>query len=189
MSAAATSRPAHRPSSRDDILGCALDRLRRGGALSLESAARAAGITKPGLMYHFPSKATLMAALVDRLVDDCERELRRRLPAETEAGFSVGDRLTAYVDWVCAGDFDSSDLVMFSDPRLREPLTAQWTERMRPWVEVPADLPEAKRSRLVAARLLADGIWFAQASDALPLDADEVERVRAVAHELIRGRP
>ncbi|CUR58554.1 Transcriptional regulator, TetR family [metagenome] len=183
------SRPAHRPSSREDILNSALDMLREGGAVSLDSAARAAGITKPGLMYHFPSKAALMSALVDRLVDDCARELRRRLPAETDAGFSVHDRLTAYLDWVCEGDFDSSDLVIFSDPRLREPLTTQWTERMKPWVEVPADLPEAERSRLLAVRLLADGIWFAAASNALPLADVEVARVRTLAHQLIQGPP
>ena len=189
MAASALSRPAHRPSSRDDILDCALDLLREGGAMSLDSAARAAGVTKPGLMYHFPTKALLMQALVDHLVDGWERELRRRLPAQSEERPSVHDRLTAYVDWVCEGDFDSSDLVMFSDPRLREPLTTQWTVRMRPWVHVPEHLPEAERSRLVAVRLLADGIWFAQASNALPLDDAEVERVQALAHELIRGRP
>ena len=66
-------KPAHRPSQRDAALDAALDLLRDGGSLSLESAARAAGMSKPGLMYHFSTKEALVAALVDHLIDDYER--------------------------------------------------------------------------------------------------------------------
>jgi AcrR family transcriptional regulator len=40
--------------------------LRRGVTVSLESAAQACGLSKPGLMHHFHTKQALMLALVDQ---------------------------------------------------------------------------------------------------------------------------
>jgi AcrR family transcriptional regulator len=67
------SLPAHRPSQREAILDAALVLLRDGGTLSLESAARAAEVSKPGLMYHFPTKEALVGALIDHLMARYER--------------------------------------------------------------------------------------------------------------------
>src|SRR5690625_1868219 len=41
----------------------------QGVTISLESVALQAGITKPGLMYHFPSKEALMLGLVDHAAE------------------------------------------------------------------------------------------------------------------------
>ena len=42
---------------------------RDGRVVSLDSAARAAGVTKPGLMYHFSTKQDLLMAMVDFVID------------------------------------------------------------------------------------------------------------------------
>ncbi|GAB3996126.1 hypothetical protein GCM10029992_15240 [Glycomyces albus] len=68
-----------KPSSRTQILEGALDLLREGEAVSLESAARRANLTKPGVMYHFPTKEALMLALLDWVVDCWERDLNAQL--------------------------------------------------------------------------------------------------------------
>lgn len=174
--------PTERPSSRVSILDAAAALVRDGGTVSLESAARAAGLTKPGLMYHFPTKEALMIGLVDHLVDSYERDLAARLPQETA---TPEERIAAYVAWAFTADIDTADLVMFTDPRLRDHLTARWAERMQVWVGVPDDLPAERRARLLAARLIADGSWFADASGVLPLDDRDREQVWAVARELI----
>lgn len=44
--------------------------------VTLESVAAAAGVSKGGLLYHFPSKAELMAGLIRRLADRAEEEFR-----------------------------------------------------------------------------------------------------------------
>ena len=44
----------------------------QGVTISLESVALQAGITKPGLMYHFPSKEALMVGLVDHAAEHWE---------------------------------------------------------------------------------------------------------------------
>ncbi|SKB09771.1 TetR/AcrR family transcriptional regulator [Aeromicrobium choanae] len=177
---------AHRPSLRDDILESTLELARTGAAISLESAARATGITKPGLMYHFPTKEALMTAVVDHLMDGYERDLQDRLGADPTAP-SATERLIAYLDWVCEGRFDSGDLVMFADPRLRDTLTSRWNERISPWVAVPDSLPATRRARLHGVRLIADGMWFNAAGNGLPLSDSDRAAVRALAHQLIEG--
>ncbi len=174
-------------SSRERILASAISLVRAGESLSLESVARAAGLTKPGLMYHFPTKEALMTGLVDHTVDGYERELLERLPAGDDP--TVEQRLAAYVDWAFNADIDQCDLVMFSDPRLRDHLTARWTERLRRWVDVPAEIAPERRARLHAARLLADGSWFADASGVLPLTDPERHQVAALARELLEEAP
>lgn len=152
----------------------------------MDSVARAAGISKPGLMYHFPSKEALLAALVDHVIDGYERDLQALVP-DTIATASPKDRIVAYLQWAFTYVHDAADLVMLSDPKLRVPMTARWAERFQPLVEVPPDLPPAQRASLNAVRLLADGCWFAEASGVLPLSDTERHEVLSTALHLLEG--
>lgn len=178
--------PAHRPSQREAILDAALVLLRDGGTLSLESAARAAEVSKPGLMYHFPTKEALVGALIDHRMARYECELAALLPAgRTDLG--PHDRIAAYVRWALTTQHDSADLVMLSDPRLRDRMTTRWADQLEAWLDVPAHLPDDDRARLNAARLLADGCWFADASGVLPVPAADRPALLAVALSLVEG--
>ncbi|GAA3388776.1 TetR/AcrR family transcriptional regulator [Cryptosporangium minutisporangium] len=177
----------HRPSQREAALDHALDLLRVGGALSLESAARAAGLSKPGLMYHFPTKEALITAMVDHLVDGYERELFALLPEPSVSTPTTAERLTAYLRWALTSTHDAADLVILSDPKLRDRMIVRWTDRLRAWIEVPADLPAEHRARLHALRFIADGCWFADASNVLPLPAADRPALLAIALELLNG--
>lgn len=182
------SKSRSRPSHRADIVASAARLARAGEAVSLDSAARAAGVTKPGLMYHFSTKQELMHAVVDFVIDEYERDLVDRIPGSVPSEASVETRLAAYVDWACEGIFAPGDLVMFTDPRLRESLTAHWNERMEPWVLIPPETPAPKRTRLTAARLMADGVWFESVSSPEDnhLRPGRHDDVRALAHALIK---
>lgn len=171
-------------SSRTRVLDGALELLRNGGTISLESAARQVGLSKPGVMYHFPTKEALMLALVDRVMDGWDEQMARRLPAPAEQA-PARERLRAYLDWCLSGEVDETDLVMLTDPKLRGTLKERWAARLTPWLALPEDLPAECRGRLLAVRLIADGVWFADAADVLALDADERVRVRAVADALL----
>lgn len=171
-------------SSRERILGGALELIRSGGTVSLASAARQVGLTKPGVMYHFPTKEALMLALVDRVMDGWDAQMSRRLSAPPEQ-VPAEERLRAYLDWCLSGEVDETDLVMLTDQRLRATLKERWVARVAPWVDLPEDLPPERRSRLLAVRLLADGVWFADAAGVFAPDPDERVRVRAVADALL----
>lgn len=173
-------------SSRARILDGSLELLRSGGTVSLESAARCVGLSKPGVMYHFPTKEALMLALVDRILDGWGEQMARRLSAPAEQ-VPARERLRAYLDWCLSGEVDEADLVMLTDPRLRGTLKERWAARVRPWVALPEDLPPEHRGPLLAVRLIADGAWFADSSGILVLDPGERARVRAVAETLLAG--
>jgi AcrR family transcriptional regulator len=155
-----------------------------GATVSLDSVAQAAGLTKPGLMYHFPTKSALMDALVDHVVESQERELARFLAVSVEQA-SARQRLGAYVRWALGSRHRRSDLVMLSDPKLADRMLARWTERFGQWVEVPDDVPADERARMHAARLLADGSWLADSSATFPLSDGDKPAVLAVALELL----
>lgn len=178
--------PAHRPSMRDEVVASTLTLARTGASVSLESAARAAGVTKAGLMYHFPTKKALMTAVIDHLMDQYEHEISTRLPADRNNAPTTTARLVAYLDWMCDGHFDLGDLVMFTDPRLREAMSTRWNERMGGWVHIAETLPADVRARFHAARLIADGIWLNAAADGIPLTDQDRDAVRALAHQLLQ---
>jgi AcrR family transcriptional regulator len=177
---------AHRPSQRDALLDAALELLRTGARLSLDSAARAAGLTKPGLMYHFPTKKALVVALVDHLVDAHERTFLALLP-RNGTDPTPRERIDAYLEWSVTHEHDAADLVALSDPGLREVMAAHWAERFRPWLDVPADLPADQRARLHAVRLIADGCWLADATGILPVPAQDRAALLVTARRLLEG--
>jgi AcrR family transcriptional regulator len=179
-------KPAHRPSQRNAALDAALELLRDGERLSLDSAARAAGLSKPGLMYHFPTKEALVVALVDHLVDDHERTFVALLPGDGTDP-TPRQRIDAYLEWSVTHEHDAADLVALSDPGLREVMAAHWAERFRPWLDVPPDLTDDERARLHAVRLLADGCWLADATGILPVPAEDRTALLATARRLLEG--
>jgi len=173
---------AARSSSRRAALDAALALLRDGDAISLETTARAAGLTKPGLMYHFPTKEVLMLALVDHVVDRCETSILLRIPDPAAA--SPVDLATAYARWALEDVHDASDLVAFADPRLRGALVDRWTDRFRVFASLDGVEP-ALRTRLLAVRMLADGVWFACASGALAPSDDDRRALAGLVDELL----
>lgn len=177
---------AHRPSQREALLAATLDLIRSGSSVSMDSAARAGGVSKPGLMYHFPTKQALLEALIDHLVDGYERDLGALLPEAATA--SPEARIEAYVVWAATYVHDAADLVMLADPKLRVPMSERWADRFRAWVEIPADVPAARRARLNAVRLMADGCWYSEATGVLPVSAGERQAVLAEALHLLKGQ-
>jgi AcrR family transcriptional regulator len=81
---------------RERILEAA-DRIARDSGpanVALDAVAASAGVSKGGLLYHFPSKQALLAALVDRHVERFEVEMAERCAAAD----GPGGHLQAYLD-------------------------------------------------------------------------------------------
>ncbi|SEI14698.1 hypothetical protein SAMN04515692_12225 [Leifsonia sp. CL147] len=95
--------------------------------------------------------------------------------------------MLAYLEFALTTDFDETDIVMLSDPRLREPLSRRWASRMAPWVALPESMSPSERGRTLAARLLADGAWFASATNVFTPDRTDRQRVLRVAKGLLKG--
>lgn len=130
------------------------------GSLTLDAVAHRAGVSKGGLLYHFPSKDALLVGLVFRRLDEFEAEVERRA-AELPAG--PGRWLRAYVE----ATFDPSQSL---GPELIGALIAAFAEQptaldlvrsgYRRWQEATDDDAE-DRVLATLVRLAADGLFLA----------------------------
>ena len=96
-------------SSRERILNAAESRLLAGGpgALVIESVAADAGISKGGLLYHFPSKEALVAGLCERMLESFDRDLTELSDSDQE---SAGAWTRAYLATTVTGEEPFSEI-------------------------------------------------------------------------------
>jgi len=170
--------------SRAEIVAHSLQIIRDGGSISFESVAKAVGLSKPGLVYHFRTKEALMLGLVDHVIDEWLADMATRLAVPVEDS-TVRERVGIYVETCLSRDPDPADIVMLTDPRLREELTARWGARLSPWFAGIDHLPTRARGQLTALRLLADGAWFAGATGIHAPTLDERHAILAAARDIL----
>lgn len=75
--------------TRDRICEAAIRAASRDGllAMTLENVAREAGVSKGGVMYHFPSKEDLTTGLIEYFGERCELILLKRLAEDPDPSF------------------------------------------------------------------------------------------------------
>jgi len=134
---------------------------RDGGArLTLDAVAAEAGVSKGGVLYHFPSKDALIAAMLDLLLLDLGEELDRE-PERCDAA-EPGDWLRGYIRSSVHIGEDERDLkaallaAAATDPELLEPMRARYRE----WQE-RTERENADPALATIIRLAAEGLWIA----------------------------
>ena len=133
--------------------------------LTLEAAARDAGVSKGGLLYHFASKEALLDALLRRLASFFEQEYLGCVAAQPEG---VGRIARAMLEWgfgqgefACNERHDRAAAVFLAafhhDPALLDPVR-EVIARMR--ADIAADgLPPGHGDAITAA---GDGMFMAR---------------------------
>lgn len=130
-------------------------------ALTLEAVARAAGVSKGGLLYHFPTKEALIAGMIGQLIEATEANIRREYERDP-APDAPGRRLRAYLRDAFA-DCESLPLqagllaAVAANPALLAPLRACFADRQR---QIEDDGLDPARATLI--RLAADGLWLGE---------------------------
>ncbi|GAA2050594.1 TetR/AcrR family transcriptional regulator [Streptomyces carpaticus] len=174
-----------RPSSRPLILDAAIRVTERDGitALTLESAAREAGVTKAGLMYHFPSREDLLFAIQKHLITRWEERLAELL-GKPLAEATVRESTTAYTIEGAANTASKAELTFMLESTAQPALARQWDELMHRWAPLPERLEEPADVDLLLARMASDGMWLYEATSGAPLPAPLkaalVERITAL---------
>lgn len=81
MPAGAVTAPVRAPGTKERIISAAEEVVLRNGVsrLTLEAAAAEAGLSKGGVLYHFPTRDALVAGMVDKIVDEFDRDIAARL--------------------------------------------------------------------------------------------------------------
>lgn len=161
-----------RPSKRLELLHAAARVVERQGSaqLTLEAVAAEAGVSKGGLLYHFPSKQALVEAMVDRLVDEFSADIERRragssfLDAYVHATFDYQPELS--VSSVLAA-------ALSHDPPLLAPLQRGFESWRQQALQDGIPQPRAD-----VIRLAVDGLWFTELFGLAPLGRKERERLK-----------
>lgn len=177
--------------TRQQILEASLSVLRdpSGPALTLESASKRAGLSKPGLMYHFPTKDSLVRGVLLHVAAQWESRLLELL-GKPLASATAEERVGAYVAFAAETVLDPADVAVCFNAHYRADLADVWEGRLRPWVALDEDLSAERRGRLEAARLAADGYWYAVASGVLaPAAADRAATLSAINALLLDEAP
>jgi AcrR family transcriptional regulator len=154
---------AVRESQRPRILEAGLRVAARsqGSTITLDAVASEAGVTKPGLMYHFPNRDALMAALVEYAASQLERRMAGLLGQRAN---SVTERYRAYIQAAADGQNMRAEWALWFHSAYSAELQDAWARHLDPWLSIPDGTPPHQRARLITARLAADGLWAAQAS-------------------------
>lgn len=129
--------------SRASILRTATRLFARRGvaAVSLQAIAEEVGISKPSLLYHFPSKEQLRQCVLDQLFDHWSTALPRLLKAVT-SGADRFEALTRELVSFFREDPDRARLIVRELMDRPEEMRARLAETLEPWVKLIADYLE-----------------------------------------------
>ncbi|WP_411035640.1 TetR/AcrR family transcriptional regulator [Shinella sp. BYT-45] len=138
-------------------------------SVTLDAVSQAAGVSKGGLLHHFPNKLSLLDGLFDDLTEKLDRAIGEKMRDDPEP---KGRFTRAYVA-VCflpEGMADGEQwkvltVALISEPHLRE--------RWRQWVERHFAENVGTDSSLdaVLVRYAVDGLWLADLLGAPSMDA------------------
>lgn len=184
-----------RQSKRTGILRAATHIVQRDGvtALTYESVATEAGLTKGGLLYHFPSREEMLLALHEHVAGQWEASMEAEAGAPAE-DLTAAQRLDAYVR--TSQNPDRAELLLMLESARDPAAQAAWDSVHERWspptpsaeisgAEAPGAVVQGKVAQGGAAdgagtehagvgdvdpdllpflaRLAADGLWFYEA--------------------------
>ncbi|MCU0534071.1 MAG: TetR/AcrR family transcriptional regulator [Hydrococcus sp. Prado102] len=154
--------------------------------LTLDAVAKEAGVSKGGLLYHFPSKEALIAGTIAKLVNDHQTALQQEFDRDEDPG-TPGQWVRAYIRSTL--NYSKQVLALIAplaqaaadNPDLLEPALAidkQWQQKLE---ESGFDVVEA-----TIIQLAVDGLWFAESFNLCgpeePLRSQVIERLLAMTY-------
>src|SRR6195952_5474601 len=177
-----------RPSNRAAIVEAA-HRVaeRQGGAdISYETTATEAGLTKAGVLYHFPSREDLVLAVVEYVAHSWEAAMLEALGCPLDEA-TPARRIRAYVEVAAGDDVSRADFAIYADALCRPAHVGPWNEVFSRWFDLEGCSAD-ERVRLTCARLAADGLWVAKATGTMPSADDEYDALGALLRSLSEDR-
>lgn len=173
--------------TRQTILQAAYQLVQREGGdrLTLDAVAHEAGLSKGGLLYHFPTKDALVGGMVAHLIDQFERDLELARGKETPG---PGSWLRAYIRASCNSPDEEINgatallAAVANNPSLLEPLRSRYDS----W-QMHTENDGVPPARATIIRLALDGLWFAELLDLAPpggsLREQLITELLALTHE------
>jgi AcrR family transcriptional regulator len=166
-----------RKSKRTQILDAVISIIQREGvtAVTFDAVAAETGLTRGGLLYHFPSREALVLATHQHLAGQWEAAMERA--AGGTAGESEeGRRHAAYVR-TSAEAATRAELLLMLESVSAPALENIWREVFDRWGPPVPDENDSRAIRAFIARLASDGLWSFEALSARPLPARVKQKI------------
>lgn len=159
-------------SKRTAILTVASKLVREKGAykLTLDAVAHEAGVSKGGLLYHFPTKEALIQAILDDFLNRFDSDTEDEAIRNTNLNNRWAQAYLIKTFEISKEDLEMSGGVLAaaaSNPELLEPMRQRyvlWQNRMSAECKDPVEA--------TIARLAADGLFFCEMFDLAPLESE-----------------
>jgi AcrR family transcriptional regulator len=188
-----------RSARREQLLGAAQEVFVANGyhAAAMDDIAERAGVSKPVLYQHFPSKLELYLALLDQNAEALERGVREALESTTDNHDRVYGCVRVYFDFV--DDPGGAFRLVFESDLRNEPAVRERVDRaLQKSVEAIADtIARDTGLQREDAEMLSCGLagaaeisarWWMNSPDNIPKER-AIELVQALAWRGISGYP
>jgi AcrR family transcriptional regulator len=167
-------------SRRDEILQAASGLANSQGVahLTLEGIAQEAGMSKGGLLYHFPSKEALITGMLDQYLSAFEARIEQNLAEEAED--RPGRWLRAYVRASFQESWDEPSAVtsVLAAAVTMPSLLDRLRERYAFWLEQATCQGLSSQTAMLVMQAT-DGIWYSDLLGLKLLGKEERQQVEA----------
>lgn len=158
-------------------------------SLTLDAVAEEAGLSKGGLLYHFPSKVELIEALFQYHIDRFNQRLEQLVAAE-EAG--IGGWLRAYAQASIEQITDPDKASMFASlfaAGERYPSVLAIMKRSYDEWQLQVESCGVAPSVAMLVRLAVDGLWFTEMYQYAPPNLEQRQAVLQLILQLTSEKP
>lgn len=143
--------------------------------LTLDATAAEAGVSKGGLLYHFPSKEALVQGMVEHLAENYREKIAA---AAHESTLEKGRWLTSYVDVTFNNPYKKTDMNsgLLAAKAVNEELLNPIRDLYMEWQsEIENDGIDPVKATII--RLATDGIWLNELFDLNQLTDEKKEAI------------
>lgn len=150
-----------RPSNRSKILDAAVRVIHRDGLIGVtfDSVAAESGVTRGGMMYHFPARDALIQAIHEHLAAQWEAGLEAAV-GKTKSVATSRERAIAYAR-TSARSANRAELLSVLQSGESPAAAAPWNAVLDGWATPPPQSPgDHAALATFIARLAADGLWM-----------------------------
>ena len=147
---------------------------------TLDSLAKKTGVSKGGVLYHFPTKERLIQEIIENLIIRFENRLHSEENADSSGSWTLR-YFQATLDDLDDSDLQSSGIIaaLASNPHLLLPLVEKYSAWKQKFKKEKMD-----QSLADILRFAADGIWFNEVFGLSVLSRKEKKQILERAEKL-----
>ncbi len=177
-----------RSSNRTKILDAAIRVVSREGitALTYESISAETGLTRGGMLYHFPSREALLLGLLEYVSQQWESALEAAAGKTAEEA-TTQERFAAYVKVATQMSATRVELQFMVEGSTSPELAAPWTGVISRWAPgFVGETPDHDAMHWIV-RLAADGLWAYESITNQTIPAELRERISTQLLSMLPG--